>query len=69
MSEVTHTVEDNIPTKEAFENGKWIWEDSYPKDIDWNIEVKAKPLTTVLETAAEKYPDHHLCDFMGKTFT
>jgi long-chain acyl-CoA synthetase len=52
-----------------FENGKWIWERHYPAGITWGAPILKKPLFHILDAAARKFPNHVLCDFMGRTAT
>lgn len=47
----------------------YAWEKHYPKDIDWNTHFTGKPLYTLLEEAAKRWPNNVAYDFMGKTGT
>lgn len=55
--------------KPIFENGRWIWQDNYPKDVVWDGEIKVAPLYDVLDRSVAKYPDFTAIDFMGRTWT
>lgn len=55
--------------KALFENGKWIWEKSYPEGLSWNAPVLQKPLFHIIDMAAEKYGSAKAIDFMGRTWS
>lgn len=40
--------------------------DFYPKDIDWDMTIEPKPVFSILEETAEKFPDNLAFDFMGR---
>ncbi len=50
-------------------NGRQFWLKSYPEDVDWNAPLKAMPLQSLLENAAEKYADRDCIYFLGSTLT
>ena len=45
-----------------------LWIKSYPENIDWNMEIKPRPLFTLLQEAAHKYPENPAFDFLGKKY-
>lgn len=45
------------------------WIDKYPENIDWNIEITPRPVYTMLQDAAAKYPQNPAFDFLGKKYT
>lgn len=47
----------------------WPWLKSYPEGLDWYRSYEAAPVYTLLERAAEKYPDKVCTDFFGRTLT
>lgn len=55
--------------KPISQNGRWIWQDHYPKDVVWEGEIKVAPLYDVLDRAVAKYGDFTAIDFMGRTWT
>lgn len=48
---------------------KYPWEKKYPENIVWDAEIPALPLHSILDAAAEKYPDRNCIDFYGKKYT
>ncbi len=44
------------------------WLDHYPENIDWNLQIKDKPVFTMLQETAEKYPNAPAFDFLGKMY-
>ncbi len=52
-----------------FQDDQWLWEKYYPEGLSWHAPILQKPLFYILDQAAEKYPDNHLCDFQGKAFS
>lgn len=47
---------------------RYPWEDSYPSGLDWRTEYDVRPVTAILDTAVELYPDRPCLDFMGKRY-
>jgi long-chain acyl-CoA synthetase len=45
------------------------WLDHYPKGIDWDVHIPPKPLYTILDEAAQKYPNKIAIDFMGRQYS
>jgi long-chain acyl-CoA synthetase len=45
------------------------WQASYPKHLAWDHMIDAKPLYTILDQAAAKFPEHTAIDFLGKTYS
>jgi len=45
------------------------WLSNYPAGLAWNTAFLPKPLYTILDDTAAKYPDHIAIDFMGKEYT
>lgn len=43
------------------------WESHYPQGINWHEKFTGRPLHTLLEDAAARWPDNIAYDFMGKT--
>ncbi len=48
-------------------NRSYPWLQSYPKGIDWHLEVKPAPLTTLLDQSVSRCPDRPCTYFLGKT--
>ena len=46
-----------------------VWEDSYPPEIGWEIEVPDKSLQGLFQEAVTKWPDNVVCDFFGRRYT
>ncbi|HIP79727.1 MAG TPA: long-chain fatty acid--CoA ligase [Kiloniellaceae bacterium] len=42
------------------------WASAYPPGLDWRAEVASRPLFTLLDDAAARYPEHAFLDFLGK---
>lgn len=45
------------------------WLQTYPAGLVWNTAFLPKPLYTILDDTATRYPDHIAIDFMGKEYT
>ncbi len=45
------------------------WLQKYPENIDWDIEITPRPVFSMLQDAAAKYPDSPAFDFLGKKYT
>jgi long-chain acyl-CoA synthetase len=45
------------------------WLAHYPPNVDWHQTFEARPLATVLDDAARKWPGNVHLDFFGRTFT
>jgi long-chain acyl-CoA synthetase len=41
------------------------WLQSYPENVDWHVEIPAKPLTSLLDDAAEQWPERPAIEFLG----
>lgn len=48
---------------------KHLWENSYSSKIHWNIDIKNKPVFSMLEDTAHKHPTAPAFDFLGKKYT
>ncbi len=46
----------------------YSWLDHYPEHIDWTLEIENKPVFSMLEDTATKYPYAPAFDFLGKTY-
>ncbi len=46
-----------------------LWTKKYPKDVNWDTDIKGKPLTTILDNTVEQYGNRPCIDFLGKEFT
>ncbi|HUN50133.1 MAG TPA: AMP-binding protein [Candidatus Sulfotelmatobacter sp.] len=46
-----------------------VWEKSYPAGVRWDAEFPVAPLYSLIDTAAAKFGDKYLCDFMDRRFT
>ncbi len=55
--------------KNANENKGYIWENSYPKNIDWQMKIEPKALYTLLDDAINNYPNSIAMDFLGKEYS
>jgi long-chain acyl-CoA synthetase len=45
------------------------WLSNYPESVHWHEPLIAKPLYTLLDEAAQRWPAHTALDFMGKTYS
>ena len=45
------------------------WESQYPDGVNWHIDIAARPVQALLDTAAQEAPDQILCEFLGREFT
>jgi long-chain acyl-CoA synthetase len=45
------------------------WEGSYPAGVSWHLEVKSRPLYTLLDDAAAVYPKRTCLSFQGKKYS
>ncbi len=45
------------------------WEKTYPADITWDIDISPRPVFSLLEKSAAKFPDNLCMEFMGKEYT
>lgn len=52
-------------TKNYSDENNFPWLKSYPKDIDWNMDIPAIPVYEMLDNTAQKYPDAPAFDFLG----
>lgn len=48
---------------------KHLWENSYPKGVEWAFEASSLPVYSLLEQAAQKHPERIALAFMGNTMT
>lgn len=59
-----------VSTAEQTENlTEYPWEEHYPPESSWRMALEEKPLYTLLDHAAEKYPNCPAVDFMGKIYS
>lgn len=47
----------------------YLWTKSYPENIDWNHKIDSKPLYSILDETAEKFPWNTAIDFFGKKYS
>ena len=47
-------------------DSNYSWLDSYPPNIQWDSAIEERPLFTLLDEAAQKYPDALAINFLGK---
>lgn len=45
------------------------WESHYPKGLQWQESFHGRPLYTLLDDAAKRWPDNIALDFFGKTYS
>ncbi|MFT6556283.1 MULTISPECIES: long-chain-fatty-acid--CoA ligase [Sneathiella] len=45
------------------------WEKSYPRGVNWEIEIENKPVYAFLDEAVAKWPNNNAIDFMSKKIT
>lgn len=45
------------------------WEKNYPDYVDWDFEVKIKPVHDLLDEAAAQAPERCLCDFLDRKYS
>lgn len=45
------------------------WLNSYPEDINWNAEIPASSLNSLIKDSVEKFPQKSCIDFLGKKYT
>ena len=48
---------------------QFAWEKHYPDGIAWQEHFHGKPLYTLLDDAARKWPENTALDYFGKTYT
>ncbi len=46
-----------------------LWEKSYPKGVEWSVDLPTYPLHQLIDEAVEKWPEQVALDFMDKTMT
>ena len=51
------------------QSAAYPWLGHYPKNIHWNETFFGRPLYTLLDDAAAKYPENIALDFYGKTYS
>jgi long-chain acyl-CoA synthetase len=54
-----------LDLSKRLEKMNFPWIRSYPENVDWDIKIEQKPLYSILDEAAEKFPDNTAIDFMG----
>ena len=45
------------------------WEKHYPEGVSWDADIKARPVATLMDDAAENFAEVTAIDFFGKTYT
>ena len=45
------------------------WSRVYPKDIDWNAPIPARPLNSLIDEAVDSHPDVVCTNFLGRCLT
>ncbi|MGH1378651.1 MAG: long-chain-fatty-acid--CoA ligase [Alphaproteobacteria bacterium] len=45
-----------------------IWLKNYPSKVDWNIDIQEKPVFSMLQETAEKFPLYAAFDFLGRKY-
>ncbi len=45
-----------------------IWIKNYPSKVDWNIDIQEKPVFSMLQETAEKFPLYAAFDFLGRKY-
>ena len=48
---------------------QYPWVASYPAHLDWAMTFEARPVGTLLDTAARDYPNHTCTNFLGRKLT
>lgn len=51
------------------EKKEYSWISAYPDKINWHEEIAAKPIYSMLQETAGKYPAHSAFDFLGKKYS
>ncbi|MFP6688208.1 MAG: dicarboxylate--CoA ligase PimA, partial [Alphaproteobacteria bacterium] len=51
------------------QNQPYLWEKSYPADIDWHAPLNAQALPALMENAAKKYAARPAIDFMDRIYS
>ncbi len=46
----------------------YLWLPTYPDDISWDMDIPQKPVFTILDETAAKYPENAAFDFLGKKY-
>ena len=47
---------------------QYIWENSYPDDIDWHAPLTPRPLPALMDEASSKYATLPAIDFLGRIY-
>ncbi len=47
----------------------YLWLSDYPSEISWYAEIEQKPVFSMLQDTAQKYPQKNAFDFLGKKYT
>ncbi|MDP4840004.1 MAG: AMP-binding protein, partial [Alphaproteobacteria bacterium] len=66
---VTKTAPKKKISSGSSSGSKYPWLKKYPEGISWDAKIEESPLYELLETAAAKFPDRYLLDFLGKKYT
>ena len=53
----------------ALTPGRYLWETSYPPEIDWHADIPVAPLYRLMDDAVARYGDRPCIDFMDKRYT
>ncbi|PCJ99511.1 MAG: dicarboxylate--CoA ligase PimA [Zetaproteobacteria bacterium] len=46
----------------------YLWLKNYPSGVDWDMDIEVKPVFSMLQETAEKFPDYPAFDFLGKKY-
>ncbi|MFP6778378.1 MAG: long-chain fatty acid--CoA ligase, partial [Alphaproteobacteria bacterium] len=50
-------------------NQPYLWEKSYPADLDWRAPLAPHALPALMENAAKKYASRPAIDFMDRIYS
>ncbi len=50
-------------------NTQHLWIETYPPSIEWDLNIEPKPVFSMLQKTADKFPDNAAFDFLGKKYT
>ena len=50
-------------------NQRYLWEKSYPADLDWRAPLTPHALPALMENAAKKYASRPAIDFMDRIYS
>jgi long-chain acyl-CoA synthetase len=48
---------------------RYPWEDIYPADINWRVEIPVRPLHAVFDDAVARFADNTCVEFLGKKYS